>query len=52
LIRGHHVTRSRLIYVDKGYETCDVEDPTSIIQKVTTTMFGSRILNRPDYFEM
>jgi len=29
----------------KGSETCDVEDPTSIIQKVTTAMFGGRALN-------
>jgi len=40
-----------LIYVIKGSETCDVQGPTSIIQKVTTVMFGGRALNGPDSFE-
>ena len=53
LIRGYfHVTRPHLIYVVKGSETCDVEGPTSIIQKVTIAMFDSRILNGLDCLEM
>jgi len=53
LIKGHfHAKRPHLIYVVKGSETCDVEGPTSIIQKVATAMFGSRLLNRLDYFKM
>jgi len=40
-----------LIYVVKGSETCDAKGLISIIQKVTTAMFGSRTLNGPDYFE-
>jgi len=52
LIREHfHSTRPRLIYVVKSFEICNVEGPTSIIQKVTTVMFGGRTLNGPDYFE-
>ena len=41
-----------LIYVVKGSETYDVEGPTSIIQKVTTAMFGGRALNGPDCSEI
>ena len=40
-----------LIYVVRGSETCDVEGPTSIIQKVTIVMFSGRTLNGPDCFE-
>jgi len=40
-----------LIYVVKGSKTCDVKGPTSIIQKVTISIFGGIILNGPDYFE-
>ena len=39
------------MYVVKSSETCDVKDPTSIIQEVTTDMFGYSALNRLDYFE-
>ena len=49
--RHFHATRPHLIYVVRSSETCDVEGPTSSVQKVTTTMFGSRTLNGPDYFE-
>jgi len=52
LIRGHfHTTRPHLIYIVKGSKTCDVEGPTSIIQKVMTVKFGNRTLNRSDCFE-
>ena len=35
LIRGHfHATCLHLIYVIKGFKTCDVEGLTSIIQRV------------------
>ena len=48
LIKGHfYATRSHLIYIVKGSETYDVKGPTSIIQKVTTAMFGDRALNGP-----
>jgi len=40
-----------MIYVIKGSETYDVKGPTSIIQKVMTTMFGSRTLNTPYYLK-
>jgi len=40
-----------MIYVIKGPETCDMEGPTLIIQKVTTIMFGGRALNKPDCSE-
>ena len=50
--RTFHATCPHLIYVVKGFETCDVKGPTSIIHKVTTTMFGGKILNRLDSFEM
>ena len=36
-----------MIYVIKGSETSDVEGLISIIQKVTTAMFGDRALNGP-----
>ena len=39
-------------HVIKGFETCDVEGPTSIIQKVTTTMFSGKALNGSDCSEM
>ena len=46
LIRGYfHVTRPHLIYVVRGSETCDVEGPTSIIQKVTTAMFRGSLMD-------
>ena len=52
LIRGYfHSTRPHLIYVVRGSETCDVEGPTSIIQKVMTAKFGGRTLNELDCFE-
>ena len=44
-----HATRSHLIYVVKGSKTCDLKGQTSII---TTAMFGGRVLNGLDFFEM
>ena len=53
LIIGHfQATHPHLIYVVKSSKTCDVEGPTSVIQKVMTAMFGGRALNGSDCYEM